>query len=102
MLMPFLRSVDADVTLAVRTQPGARKTAIVGVYSKGEDAQLKITVQAPPIDGRANEALIAFLAATFDLPKRSVELVNGELNRNKIFLLRGVTIERILTRLPLL
>jgi hypothetical protein len=51
---------------------------------------LKIAVQAPPVEGRANEALIAFLAETFGIPKRSVELVSGESSRSKVFLLRGV------------
>ena len=91
----MLRTVRDGVTLAVRAQPGAKKTAITGVYGEGDSAQLKIAVQASPIEGRANQALIAFLAATFDLPKHSVELVNGELSRSKVFLLRGVAIERV-------
>jgi uncharacterized protein len=91
----MLRAVKDGVALAVRAQPGARKTAIVGIYGEGDSAQLKIAVQAPPIEGRANEAIIAFLAATFDLPKSSVELVNGVLSRSKVFLLRGIAIERV-------
>ena len=91
----MLRTVRDGVTLAVRAQPGAKKTAITGVYGEDDSAQLKIAVQASPIEGRANQALIAFLAATFDLPKHSVELVNGELSRSKVFLLRGVAIERV-------
>ena len=88
--MSFVRSAVDGVTLAVRAQPGAKKTAIVGVYGEGDSAQLKIAVQAPPIEGRANEALIAMLAETFGVPKRSVELVSGELSRSKVFLLKGV------------
>ncbi len=95
----FLRPASAGVTLAVRAQPGAKKTAIVGVYGEGETAQLKIAVQAPPIEGRANQALIAFLATTFDLPKSSIELVTGELSRSKVFLLRGLTLERAQAKL---
>jgi hypothetical protein len=88
----MLRATAAGVTLAVRAQPGARKTAITGVYGEGPAAQLKIAVQAPPIEGRANQALIAFLAESFNLPKNAVELVTGELSRSKVFLLRGVTL----------
>ncbi len=88
----MLRAVGAGVTLAVRLQPGAKKTAIVGVYGEGAAAQLKIAVQAPPIEGRANAAMIAFLAEMFHLPKSSVELMNGELSRSKVLLLRGVTL----------
>lgn len=90
----MLRATAQGVTVAVRAQPGAKKTAIVGLYGEGETAQLKIAVQAPPIEGRANEALVAFLAKDFNLPKSSIELISGELSRSKVFLLRGVTLAR--------
>jgi uncharacterized protein len=90
----MLRAAAAGVTLAVRAQPGAKKTAIGGIYGTGATAQLKIAVQAPPLEGRANEALTAFLAKTFDLPKSAVKLVSGDLSRNKVFLLEGITLAR--------
>ena len=64
---------------------------ITGVYGEGKAAQLKIAVQAPPLEGRANQALIAFLAETFAVPKNAIEVISGELSRSKVFLLRGVT-----------
>jgi len=88
----MLRATANGVTLAVRAQPGAKRTAITGIYGEGPAAQLKIAVHAPPIEGRANQALAAFLSETFDLPKSAVELVSGELSRSKVFLLRGVTL----------
>ena len=88
----MLRATAAGVTLAVRAQPGAKKTAITGIYGEGAAAQLKIAVHAPPLEGRANQALIAYLAELFSLPKNAVELVSGELSRSKVFLLRGVTL----------
>jgi uncharacterized protein len=96
----FLRAVARGVTLAVRAQPGAKKTAITGVYGEGAAAQLKIAVQAPPIEGRANEALIAFLSGMFSIPKSAIELVSGEASRNKVFRLRGVTLTRAQAVLP--
>ncbi len=78
----------------MRAQPGAKKTAITGVYGEGAAAQLKIAVHAPPLEGRANQALIAFLAETFGLPKNAVELVSGELSRSKVIMLRGVTADK--------
>ncbi len=87
----MLREVAGGVTLAVRAQPGAKKTAIAGIYGEGASAQLKIAVQAPPVEGRANEALIHFLAETFGVPKRSVDLVGGELSRSKVFVVKGIT-----------
>jgi len=91
----MIRAVAGGVTLAVRALPGARKkTAILGVYCEGEKARLKIAVQAPAVEGRANSALVEFLAETFGLPKNQVELVSGELSRSKVFLLRGVTLAK--------
>jgi uncharacterized protein len=90
----MLREATGGVTLAVRAQPGVKKTAIAGIYGEGTAAQLKILVQAQPIEGRANEALIAFLADVFGLQKKAVELKAGGLSRSKVFLLRGVTMAR--------
>jgi hypothetical protein len=95
----MLRAALDGVTLAVRAQPGAKKTAITGVYGEGPAAQLKIAVQAPPLEGRANRALISFLAETFNVPKNAVELVTGELSRSKVFLLRGVTVAEAASKL---
>jgi len=89
----MLRSVQVGVTLAVRALPGAKKkTAIVGIYCEGEKARLKIAVQAPAVEGRANSALIEFLADKFGVAKSYVELVSGELSRSKVFLIRGVSL----------
>jgi hypothetical protein len=89
----MLRSVQGGVTLAVRALPGAKKkTAIVGVYCEGEKARLKIAVQAPAVEGRANSALTEFLADKFGVAKSHIELVSGELSRSKVFFLSGVTL----------
>ena len=95
----MLRPVADGVTLAVRAQPGAKKTAIVGIYGEGAAARLKIALLAPPVEGRANSALISFLAQTFGLSKNKVELVSGELSRSKMFLLRGVTVADVQAKL---
>jgi uncharacterized protein (TIGR00251 family) len=97
----MLRAHAAGVTLAVRAQPGAKKTAITGVYGEKAAAQLKIAVHAPPIEGRANQVLIAFLAEVFSIPKSQVELTTGELSRSKVFLLRGVAVAQAEARLSL-
>jgi uncharacterized protein len=88
----MLRVIKDGVSLAVRAQPGARKTAIIGVYGEGASAQLKIAVNAPPVEGRANETLMAFLAETFSLPKGAVALASGASSRSKVFLLHGLTL----------
>lgn len=88
----MLRATAAGVTLAVRAQPGAKKTAITGIYGEGAAAQLKIAVHAPPLEGRANAALIEFLSATFSLPKNAIALATGESSRSKVFALSGITL----------
>jgi len=94
-----LRAVRLGVTLAVHAQPGAKKTAITGIYAEGAAAQLKIAVQAPPIEGRANAALIAFLSEVFQLPKTAIEVASGDASRSKIFLLRGISLAQAQARL---
>jgi hypothetical protein len=91
----MLRETAEGVTLAVRAQPGAKRTAITGVYGEGSTAQLKIAVQAPPVEGRANEGLIAFLGEFFSLPRRDVVLLGAELSRSKVFLLRGARLAEV-------
>jgi uncharacterized protein (TIGR00251 family) len=95
----LLRAHPAGVTLAVRAQPGAKKTAIAGVYGESADAQLKIAVHAPPVEGRANVALIEFLAELFGVPRSKVDLVSGELSRSKVFLLRGISLAQAQSKL---
>lgn len=91
----MIRQTAEGVTLAVRAQPGAKKTAIAGTYGDGAAAQLKIAVHAQPIEGRANEALTAFLAELFSIARRDVVLLSGETNRSKVFLLRGIALRRV-------
>ncbi|MGD0831455.1 MAG: DUF167 domain-containing protein [Terracidiphilus sp.] len=95
----MLRAASGGVTLAVRAQPGAKRTAITGVYGECPTAQLKIAVQAPPLEGRANAALVTFLSESFSIAKNAVELTTGELSRSKVFFLRGVTLAQATAKL---
>ena len=65
--------------LEVHAQPGAKRTAVAGVHGEC----LKIRLAAPAIEGRANTALIVFLAGAFRVPQRSVSIVRGEGARRK-------------------
>lgn len=67
------------LTLNLHVQPGARRTEVVGVHGHA----LKIRLAAPPVEGRANEALVSFLAGEFGVPQRRVELLSGHNNRDK-------------------
>jgi hypothetical protein len=72
--------------VAVRIQPRASKNGIV-VQS---DGSLKIRLTAPPVDGAANEALIAFLAKVLQVSKSQVEIVSGHTARDKRLRITGV------------
>jgi uncharacterized protein (TIGR00251 family) len=74
-----VRGVDGRVQILVRAQPGAKRSAIVGLHGD----RLKVAVQAPPVDGKANAALLAFFAALLDLPKHAVTLGAGQTSRDK-------------------
>lgn len=69
--------------LLIYVQPGAKSTEIIGIH----DGALKIKLNAPPIDGRANSALQKFLAKQFDVPLKNIKLLTGEKNRKKNFLI---------------
>jgi len=76
----WLRRRENFATLTLHIQPGAKKTEVSGMYG---DA-LKIRLAAPPVDGKANAALIAFVAERLGLPKASVRLISGQTSRRKI------------------
>ncbi len=81
----FSRDAGGTVTLRIHAQPGAKRTEIAGLHG---DA-LKVRVAAPALEDRANEALIAFLATAFGVPKRAVTLVSGAKSREKRFAIEG-------------
>ena len=87
--MNWLRSAGADVVLTLHIQPGAKKSQVAGLHG---DA-LKIRLAAPPVDGKANECLIAFLAEKLDMAKSRVELISGTSSRAKRVRLHDMTIE---------
>ena len=81
----FRLAADGRITLTLHIQPGAKRTEFAGRHG---DA-LKIRLAAPPVDGKANEALIKFIAATLHLPKSSVMLKSGQTSRRKVLEVSG-------------
>ncbi|HVN80700.1 MAG TPA: DUF167 domain-containing protein [Terriglobia bacterium] len=86
-------------TIAVKVVPGAFKTTVVG--SEGE--WLKIRVAAPPADGKANQALVEFLARLLSVPKSYIEIKSGFTSRHKVVQIRSCDskkVRELLTREP--
>lgn len=83
----FRQSADGRITLTLHIQPGAKKTEFAGLHG---DA-LKIRLAAPPVDGKANEALVKFLAEVLHLPKSAVTLKSGQTSRRKVLEVSGAT-----------
>ncbi len=65
--------------LAIHAQPGAKRSEVVGMHGEA----LKVRLAAPPVEGRANEALVALLAEALGVPKASVSVVRGGSSRRK-------------------
>ena len=75
----LIQDARGDFVLTLHIQPGAKTTAVQGKHG---DA-LKVRLAAPPVDGKANQALLAFLADQLGLAKRDIELVSGQSSREK-------------------
>ncbi|HEX7927889.1 MAG TPA: DUF167 domain-containing protein [bacterium] len=89
--MPPARFAAGVLTLRLHVQPGAHATGWAGRH--GEHA-LKLRLAAPAVDGRANAACIAFLAQAADVPRRAVQITQGELSREKVVTIQGITPSR--------
>jgi len=90
-----INDTAAGATFAVRVHPRARRNAITGTLG---DA-LKLSLTAPPAEGRANDACIAFLAEVLRLPRSSVTIAAGHASRNKVVRIAGMTASALEQRL---
>lgn len=87
-----MASASGAVSFAVKVQPNASKTCAGG----REGEFLKIRLAAPPVDGKANEALIAFLARQLSIPKSCVQIRSGVSSRRKVIQVEGCSTEKFL------
>ena len=82
----FYSETEEGLIIRVHCQPRAKKTGFAGYFG---DA-IKLRLNAPPADGKANKEAKNFLAGFFNVPKRDVILRSGERSREKSFLIKGV------------
>ncbi|HEX7588112.1 MAG TPA: DUF167 domain-containing protein [Anaerolineae bacterium] len=85
-----------SITVSIKVVPRASKNQIVG----REGDAVKVRLNAPPVDGKANEALVKFLAASFGVRLRQVEIVAGATSRHKVVRISGVTANQLEELIP--
>ena len=92
---PIITATTTGVRLRIHVQPGASKTEIVGRHG---DA-LRVRVATPPVDGRANEALVRYLAERLDVPRRAIQIATGATSRRKVVDVAGINLAAATERL---
>ncbi|MCB1967427.1 MAG: YggU family protein [Candidatus Accumulibacter sp.] len=85
----WLRENGGALALSVHVQPGTKRSEVAGLHG---DA-LKVRLSAPAIDGRANAALVDFVAQRLGVAKSLIELKSGQRSRRKVLAVRGVALD---------
>ena len=83
----MVHTVTGGVRFSVRVQPRASRSEVCGVHGEA----LKVRLGAPPVDGAANEALIALLAEELGVPRRAIRILSGAASRSKLIQVDGIT-----------
>lgn len=93
MSRDWCSAIPGGVRIAVQGMPNAKKSEVVGVL----DDAIKIRLQAPALEGRANEALIRFLADRLGVSKSAITLTHGQTNKRKLLEVKaaGLTPEQV-------
>lgn len=84
MTCPWFEWRGRDLLLRLHVQPRASRPGVAGVHGE----RLKVRLSSPPVEGAANEELLALLAREFGLPKSHLELATGATGRDKVVLVR--------------
>ena len=93
--MLSINETAAGVTFAIKVQPRAKKNAIRGEVGEA----LKVALNAPPVDGKANAACVEFFSEILRVPKSAVMITAGETSRNKVIRVVGISAALVRERL---
>lgn len=91
----YFKITGNDIMIKVKIVPGSSKNKIVGVYN---DA-LKISIAAPPVEGKANKKCIAYLAKYFDVAKSKIEIISGQTSKNKLIKIYDISPKEFLDKI---
>lgn len=92
--MEFRQTKDG-ITFGVWVAPRGRRNEVMGPHGDS----LKVRVTAPPVGGKANKALVEFLAGELGIASRQIEVITGHTARRKRVRVRGLTVEELRRRL---
>jgi uncharacterized protein len=80
-----ITKLDDGIKINIKVIPGSSKCEIAGVI----DESLKIKLDVPPVEGKANEKCVKFLSKLLGVPKTSISIISGEKSRNKVLYIKG-------------
>ena len=92
-LLLCCKDTKEGVIISCHVRPGASKTRCAGLYGES----MKLSLKAPPVDGKANECLLLYFAEKLHIPKGSVSLLSGQTSREKRVGITNVTPEKFIT-----
>ena len=93
--MNYILPKDTGIEIKVRIHPNAKKSSFAGLWNQ---THIKININAPAVDGKANEALIAFLAKYLHIRKSAIQLLSGETAREKRLQILDITVDEFLEK----
>lgn len=96
--MEFITQKENNIEIKVKIHPNAKKNSFAGVWN---NSHLKININAPAVDGKANEALISFLAKFLRIRKSAITLLSGELSKEKRIQILDITKSEFLEKINL-
>ena len=92
----WLKQTPTGITLSLHCQPGAKQTKVLGLH----DDCLKIVLQAPPLENKANALLVAWLSKQLKVPQKQIQFISGQNSRKKRIEIQGdISAEKIIQAL---
>ncbi|MBA7550615.1 hypothetical protein ES705_43134 [subsurface metagenome] len=91
----YFKITENDIIIKVKIAPGSSKNKIIGVYNNS----LKITIIAPPVEGKANKKCIAYLSKYFNIAKSKIELISGKNSKNKLIKIYDISQKEFLEKI---
>jgi uncharacterized protein (TIGR00251 family) len=91
----YFKITGNDIIIKVKIVPGSSKNKIIGVYNDS----LKITITALPVEGKANKKCIAYLAKYFNISKSKIEIISGQISKNKFIKIYDISQKEFLDKI---